>query len=271
VSSPAKVDGIDATTTEVLVRMKRRKFVKICASAVVGVSASPEILARGDREYHPYNRVKLIGHKTLEPITTASLEVGTTYLFHYPFVTTPCFLIDLGKPVMRGENLKTREGNHYRWNGGVGPKRSIVAFSAICTHRMSHPARSVSFINYRHGKASFKNHQNEIVEQQQVIYCCSEKSVYNPARGGMVLGGPAPQPLAAIALDYDQNSDQIYATATMGGEMFNQYFAAFGQRLVLDHGRTDIRNAAIDTTSLLTLDEYCANQIVCDAEGASEA
>jgi len=37
-------------------------------------------------------------------------------------------------------------------------------------------------------------------------------------------GGPAPQPLAAIELDYDPESDSIYATGTVGGEMFERYF-----------------------------------------------
>jgi hypothetical protein len=53
--------------------------------------------------------------------------------------------------------------------------------------------------------------------------------------------------------------------------MFNQYFAAVGQRLVLDHGRTDTQNAVLKTTGLLTLDEYCANQIMCEADDGSEA
>ena len=245
--------------------MQRRKFVKICASAVAGVSASPELLARGDREWRPYNRVALIDPKSNEPVSVSSLDVGETYLFHYPYISTPCFLIDLGEPITGQRNLKTRDGNRYRWPGGVGPKRSLVAFSAICSHKMSHPAPSVSFINYRHGKASFRNHDREIVEEQGVIYCCSEKSVYDPARGAQVLGGPASQPLAAIELEYDAENDNLYATGTIGGEMFNRYFESFGQRLILDHGRTDIQQAALQTSILMPLRDFCRNIIKCSA------
>lgn len=245
--------------------MKRRNFVKICASAVAGVSASPELLARGDRELRPYNRVMLVERVSKKPVTTSSLEVGETYLFQYPFVSTPCFLIDLGHPVGAEANLKTRDGTPYQWPGGVGPNRSLVAFSAICAHKMSHPAPSVSFINYRHGKAKFRNQAEEVVEDKGVIYCCSEKSVYDPAQGGRVLGGPAPQPLAAIALDYSEAEDALYATATIGGEMFNRYFEAFGQRLVLDHGGTDIRRAMTRTSELMPIREYCRNVISCGA------
>ena len=243
--------------------MKRRKFVKICASTVVGVTANPEVLAEGIREQHSYERVALVDSQSREPVAAASIEVGEAYLFHYPYVTTPCFLLDLGYSLTRRESLKTRFGDPYRWPGGAGPKRSVVAFSAICAHKMSHPARSVSFINYRHEKTSFRDHNDEIVEGKGVIYCCSEKSVYDPSRGARVLGGPAPEPLAAILLDYDETEDSFYATATLGGEMFNRYFASFGQRLVLDHQRIDIQRTSSGATELVRLSDFCKNQVLC--------
>ena len=243
--------------------MKRRGFVKLCASALAGITASPELLAEGMREVHVYERVKLVSVENHEPVTSSSLEVGETYLFHYPFVTTPCFLIDLGQPLTQKKVMQTRDGKPYRWPGGVGPNRSVVAFSAICAHRMSHPAPSVSFINYRHGTTSYLNLDDEVVEDSNVIYCCSEKSVYDPARGGQVLGGPAPQPLAAIALDYVEAEDQFYAMATIGGEMFDRYFETFGDRLILDHERLDIRRESSDVTDLMRLDDYSANKILC--------
>ena len=243
--------------------MKRREFVKICASTVAGVSTSPDLLAEGNREMRSYNRVALVDPDSKSPITLSSLQVGVTYLFHYPFITTPCFLINLGQSIPGGKTMKDRNGGTYRWPGGVGPEQSFVAFSAICAHRMSHPAPSVSFINYRHGEAKFRNHREQVVSDRGVIYCCSEKSVYDPAEGGRVLGGPAPQPLATIILDYDDAKDALYATGTLGGEMFNQYFSSFGQRLVLDHGLADIRKAATENADLLVLEEYCQNIIQC--------
>jgi len=243
--------------------MKRRGFVKLCASALAGITASPELLAEGMREVHVYERVKLVDVKSHEPVSASALEEGETYLFHYPFVTTPCFLIDLGQALTTRKILRTKDGNSYRWPGGVGPNRSIVAFSAICAHRMSHPAPSVSFINYRHGRTRYLDNDDQVVEDSNVIYCCSEKSVYDPARGGQVLGGPAPQPLAAIALDYVEAEDQFYAMATIGGEMFDRYFEAFGDRLILDHERLDIRRESSDVTDLMRLDDYSANKILC--------
>jgi len=245
--------------------MKRRRFVKLCASAVASISASAEVLARDQTQYKRYGRVALIDPHSGEAIPAASLEVGETYLFHYPYVSTPCFLINLGRSVKPANNLKTRDGYRYRWQGGSGPGHSIVAFSAICAHKMSHPAPSVSFINYRHEEVRFRNSEDAIEERAGVISCCSERSVYDPATGGRVLGGPAPQPLAAIELEYDDAADTFYATATIGGEMFDRYFRNFHDRLVLQHGRTDIDHALNDTTELMRLSDFTRNQISCQA------
>jgi len=245
--------------------MKRRGFVKLCATAVAGITASPELLARDHQEYHRYGRVTLIDQYTRQPVRAASLDVGETYLFHYPFVSTPCFLIDLGKSVTSRANLKTRDGKRYHWQGGSGPKTSVVAFSAICAHKMSHPAPTVSFINYRHGETRFRNSHDELEQRDGVIYCCSEKSVYDPAHGGRVLGGPAPQPLAAIELEYDQTADAFHATATIGGEMFDRYFSSFHDRLVLQHGRTDIDSALQNSTELMRLSDYTQHAVSCQA------
>ena len=245
--------------------MKRRGFVKLCATAVAGITASPELMAKGHHVYQRYARVALIDPYSREPVRAASLDVGETYLFHYPFVSTPCFLIDLGKSVTSRTNLKTRDGERYRWQGGAGPKLSVVAFSAICAHKMSHPAPSVSFINYRHGDTRFRNSRDELEQRASVIYCCSEKSVYDPAHGGKVLGGPAPQPLASIELEYDADEDTFFAMATIGGDMFDSYFDKFHDRLVLQHGRTDIDSALKDSTELMRLSDYTQHTVSCQA------
>ena len=51
-----------------------------------------------------------------------------------------------------------------------------------------------------------------------------------------MLAGPAPQPLAAILLDYDAGSDELTAVGTLGGEMFNQFFAKYAMKLALEGG-----------------------------------
>lgn len=240
----------------------RRRFVKLCASALTLVSASPRLLARTDGVQHDYHRAKLVDARD-RPITPASLKTGETYLFHYPYVTTPCFLIDLGKATKPNAVLSTEDGHRYEWRGGVGPRRSIVAFSAICAHRMSYPAREVSFINYRHDKVNFKNKDSKSAERAQIIYCCSEKSVYDPSDGARVLGGPAPQPLAAILLEYQPKDGTLYATGTYGGEMFEKFLKDFEFRLMLEYKTSNIREEAKETAAVVSMAKYCNTRIMC--------
>lgn len=240
----------------------RRGFVRLCASAVALVGAIPSLLARTGNTLHRYPRARLVDAHN-HPVIADRLRVGENYLFHYPYVSTPCFLIDVGVPLETGATLHTENGEAYRWPGGVGPNRSIVAFSAICAHRMSHPAPEVSFINYRHKTVAFRNGAEERTERSQVIYCCSEKSVYDPLQGARVLGGPARQPLAAILLEQDATDGTLSAAGTCGGEMFERFFNEFGFRLSLEYRTQDIRALVSESTTVLPLAEFCQNQILC--------
>ena len=51
-----------------------------------------------------------------------------------------------------------------------------------------------------------------------------------------MLGGPAPQPLSAILLEHDKASDHLYAVGTLGGEMFDAFFAKYEFKLALEYG-----------------------------------
>lgn len=245
-----------------LPRFTRRSFVKLCASAIAMVGANPNLLAQTGRGLRRFHRVKLVDGWD-RPIKIANLKVGENYLFLYPYITTPCFLIDLGKPTAREVALATKQGDTYHWRGGVGPQRSVVAFSAICAHLMTHPTRVVNFINYRHKTAGFLDKDKKEAKRSQIIYCCSEKSVYDPREGARVIGGPAPQPLAAILLEYDDKDDTLYAAGTYGGDMFDRFFKEFRVRLELEYLTTDIQRKVTATATVIPVAEYCKTQVFC--------
>jgi Rieske Fe-S protein len=157
------------------------------------------------------------------------LKAGVNYVFDYPFASTPCFLLRLDRPAGGGVVLKTEAGHTYEWSGGVGPDRSVVAYSAICAHKMTYPTKQVSFIGYR-------NEPSPVAGRGKVITCCSDRSVYDPAAGARVVSGPAPQPLATILLEHDPKADEIFAVGTFGGEMFAEFFKKFEYRLQLESG-----------------------------------
>lgn len=244
--------------------VSRRGFLKLCASTGALVAGSPSLLANAVPERVASPPATLV-RRDGRPLRLDELVVGDSYVFHYPYVSTPCFLINLGKPALPQDSLELDDGRRYRWRGGVGPQRSVVAFSAICAHRMSYPTPTVSFIHYRHGPMAFTDKELNATQREQVIYCCSEGSVYDPAEGCRVLGGPAPQPLAAIDLVLDDETGELRAIGTYGGDMFERFFERFGFQLALQQRRDDdeIRALVGATTEVMPLREYSANTNVC--------
>ena len=243
-------------------RVERRSFVKLCAAAAVTAGANPSLLAAAGTTARLYDRTALVDGEGA-PVTERMLSVGETYVFHYPYATTPCFLLDLGRPVRASAELATEAGDPYVWPGGAGAERSIVAFAAICAHKMTHPARDVSFINYRHGKVRFLDSSERRREASGVIFCCSEKSVYDPAEGARVLGGPAKQPLATILLQSEPQSGALFALGTIGGEMYEAYFEKFAFRLALEHETSDIQRRSGPTSVVMDIEAYSRTIMQC--------
>ncbi|MEQ1516823.1 MAG: hypothetical protein ABL931_10080 [Usitatibacteraceae bacterium] len=214
----------------------RRKFIEICVAGAAPcgmlVAPSPALAApsttSGPLTVTKYNRVKLVDADN-RAIKSKSLKAHHNYVFNYPYASTPCFLLNLDQALADRVSLRTETGGTYDWPGGVGAGRSIVAYSAICAHKLAYPTSQVSFISYR-PKPSAVNARG------QVISCCSDKSVYDPFIGAKVVSGPAPQPLAAILLEYDAKADELFAIGTFGGERFNEFFQKYDFKLSMELG-----------------------------------
>jgi arsenite oxidase small subunit len=207
--------------------MKRRDFVQICAASAAGATL-PDAAQAATMTARKYRRARLVDEKN-QPLRLAARQAGTTYVFDYPYAATPSFLLRLSEPATAGILLHTEGGEPYRWEGGVGADKSVVAYSAICAHKMTYPTRQVSFIGYRHAPSP-------VAGKGKVITCCSDRSVYDPAAGARVLSGPAPQPLATILLEHDPRADEVFAVGTFGGEMFAEFFRKYEFRLQLEMG-----------------------------------
>ena len=50
------------------------------------------------------------------------------------------------------------------------------------------------------------------------------------------MSGPAPQPLAAILLDYDAATDELFALGTVGAEQFDAFFRKYDFKLAMEYG-----------------------------------
>jgi arsenite oxidase small subunit len=231
--------------------MERRDFMKYCAASAAA-TGMPVLAA--DARPQLYGRVQLVDEKG-RPVMAKALPAERNFIFHYPYESTPCFLLNLGKPAKASAQLQTADKQAYEWKGGVGPGRSVVAYSAICAHKLTYPTKDISFISFRPGKSVASKHAS-------VIHCCSEHSQYDPAEGGRVLAGPAPQPLAAILLEWDPSKDEIHAVGTLGGEMFNEFFEKYAFRLQLEQGGA-LKQSVGNATKVEALDNYCKQQVKC--------
>ena len=235
--------------------MERREFLKVCtagAAAAGGFAASSSLAA--DARPRMYEKAMLVDGRG-QPLRAKAIPANRNLIFHYPYASTPCFLLNLGKPAKASAQLKTVDNRPYEWRGGVGAARSVVAYSAICAHKLTYPTRDISFISFR-AETSARNRHGS------VIHCCSEHSQYDPAEGARVVAGPAPQPLAAILLEWDSSRDEIHAVGTLGGEMFNEFFAKYEFRLALD-GEGAPRRPVQGRVAVVELENYCKQQVKC--------
>lgn len=234
--------------------MQRRQFVKLC---MAGAALAPAMAPAAELRPRSYPRTRLVDERG-GPVRAAALAPGVNYVFHYPYAGTPCFLLDLGRSTRRDVAMRTESGAAYQWPGGVGPRHAIVAYSAICTHRLTYPTRQISFISYR-DRSNVPG-----IAHPNTIHCCSEHSEFDPAEGARVVAGPAPQPLAAVLLDYDAASDGLYAVGTLGSELFNAFFEKYAMKLALDLGGADAARRPVAGTATLTeLARYCRQQVRC--------
>ncbi len=99
--------------------------------------------------------------------------------FDYPLTGRKNILMDLGCVV----------------EGGVGPNRSIVAYSMFCTHL----GCSV-----------------DLEWETGALVCECHQTRYDPALSGRVIEGPAPTHLPMVSLDIDKATGDIYAVGIAG-------------------------------------------------------
>ncbi len=238
--------------------MQRRGFIKACGAGIGCAAVStqlPKVITEATASPRHYPRVRLVDGGG-NPLRAADLQAEKQWVFAYPFKSTPAFLICLNESVDPVDGLLTENGETYQWPGGVGAGRCIVAYSAICAHKLAYPTPMLSYISYRPAIPGEERPNGTIT-------CCAENSRYDPARGAAVVNGPARQPLATILLEHDGDSDMLYATGTLGGELFNRFFSEYSSRLDLEYPRGDAQQTVSQDVQAVPLEEYSGNIMGC--------
>lgn len=205
--------------------MQRRSFLKVIAVGATMVAVNPSLIrqtlyADDGRLYMTYEKAQLVDASGM-PVKASSLEKELTYIFNYPYASTPNLLINLSEPTQQEVALKSEAGEEYVWKSGVGKERTIVAYSAICAHQLTHPTPNDSFIKYV-PKAT----PTMAFQKSGIIVCSSHLSAYDAKAGAKVLAGPASQALSAVVLEVAAD-DTIWAVGVLGSDKFQDYFKAF--------------------------------------------
>jgi arsenite oxidase small subunit len=153
--------------------VSRRKVLKTvgCAGAALLISGFSSKANAAASETKTYPQVRIANFRDLQP--------GRTIKFEYPLIGRKNLLMDLGCVV----------------EGGVGPNKSIVAYSIFC----SHLGCSVD-LDWESGN----------------LICECHQTVYDPKRSGRVIEGPAPTSLPMVSLAIDNATGDIYAVGVAG-------------------------------------------------------
>jgi arsenite oxidase small subunit len=158
---------VGASTDGPGLRVSRRGFLATGATAGAAVVAGAG--PAGAQSSDAYPRLRVIG--------LSVLRVNDAVEFAYPLRGQPNWLVDLGAPVPKG----------------VGPNRSIVAYSALCQH-MGCP------VNYERGTREF--------------VCPCHQSRYDAERLASIVTGVATRALPRVLLE--ATADAVFAVGIEG-------------------------------------------------------
>jgi arsenite oxidase small subunit len=138
------------------------------AGAVIGVAGVSEV-ERAEAQSRSYPRVRVVA--------LAQLRVNRAVNFDYPLRDQPSVLLDLGAQVP----------------AGVGPSKSIVAFSSLCQH-MGCP------VSYERGARE--------------LVCPCHQTRYDPERLAAIIQGVATRALPRVLLEARDGA--VYAVGVDG-------------------------------------------------------
>jgi arsenite oxidase small subunit len=228
--------------------MDRRSFVILCAGSTAWLAARMRDARAGN--YTDFPKVRLTDGQGV-PLKASALLKDEAYVFHFPFRSLPCFLINLGKPASGPEEL-TSESGSYTWPGGVGKDKNLVAYVAVCTHQLSYASKDGSQIHYAAGNSA-------VAGGPGMIVCCAHASVFDPATGAQRLHGEARDPLLSVRLEYDSADDALYASGLAGTQLVERFFKTYKRELISEYGPGVYREPVGASAAAVPLSKYASS------------
>jgi Rieske Fe-S protein len=207
--------------------MNRRGFFKLTGTTAVAIAIAPALITeplRADdgKLYKSFKKIMLKDGDG-NPLKASTLVKEENYVFNFPYRSTPSFLVDLGESTQKDVTLMADDGTEYLFKGGVGEKGSIVAFSAICPHQLTHPTPDTSFFQYVKKGVKTMAYDKTV---GGIFVCSSHLSAFTPKDGGKRVGGPAKDGLTQIVLELDSDG-VLWAVGALGPDRFHDYLDSF--------------------------------------------
>lgn len=153
-------------------------------------------------------------------MTEYDVTTSDLFLFNYPLRNEPNFLINVYPPVDHSGNaVWTPADGPVVSNvpGGVGPKGSIVAFSAICQH-LGCPAPALAYypLTFQAPSTVGQTCPDSPGGKRFYIHCSCHGSTYDVTASAGNLTGPAVLPLPQVTLEEDPSTHVLYAVGMTG-------------------------------------------------------
>ena len=218
--------------------MDRRDFLKTCG--LMGLLIEGKIAFSSSTPSISFKREVPLKREDGKPFNIKYVKRYEPYIFFYPYASTPCLLVDVGRKA----------------EGGIGEGSSIVSFSLICSHQWAFPTPSETFITY------YGPEETSLADRGNVIQCCVHMSVFDPLKGGGVLDGPADYPLARIILDTDGEGN-LYAVGVEGKDQFQEFFQANRGVLKKLYGSLQRAKEIVKESRVVKLKDYTKEEIKC--------
>jgi Rieske Fe-S protein len=202
-SGPAKSGEVDETKRNVLKLLGVAGLLAGGGGLIAGSVQYAQPPTIGASSYFKVTLLDVDGSPLTATKMMAEYTVDTSDVltFNYPLRNEPNFLLNLA-PSAGKTNGATNVV------GGVGPSKSIVAFSAICQH-LGCPAPAIAY--YPPGTCP-----DTPGGQPFYIHCSCHGSTYDVTNGAANLTGPAVLPLPQVTLEWNSSDDSISAVGVTG-------------------------------------------------------
>jgi Rieske Fe-S protein len=249
-------------TTKLLLRifMNRRGFFKLTGTTAAAIAIAPALITeplRADdgKLYQSYKKI-MLKDADGNPLKSATLKKEENYVFNFPHVGTPCIMVDLGEATQKDVKLSSDDGTEYVFKGGVGAKGSIIAYSAICPHQLTHPQPDTTFFQYVPSGTKTLAYDKSV---GGVFVCSSHLSAFTPKDGGARVSGPATEGLTQIVLEIDKD-DVIWAVGALGPDRFHEYLDAFKSEFKKYYGnKRKAKKLVKGDAKVVTLSDFSAD------------